>query len=213
MKLEDIRREYLSNGLSREDLAPDPIVQFERWMQQADDAGVLDITAMTLASVDANGQPSQRVVLLKHVDHQGFVFYTNLESRKAQEITLNNRVSLLFAWLNLNRQIIIQGSAEKLSTTEVMKYFVTRPRNSQLAAWASHQSHPVGSRAMLEQAFDKMKRKFADGKIPLPGFWGGYRVRHQALEFWQGRENRLHDRFQYSRQHDGQNWEIVRLAP
>jgi pyridoxamine 5'-phosphate oxidase len=212
MKLEDIRREYISKGLSREDLLADPIQQFEHWMQQACDAEVFDATAMTLATVSHDGQPSQRVVLLKHVGADGFIFYTNLDSRKALEISANPQVSLLFAWLSINRQVIIQGVAEKLSAAEVLKYFITRPRDSQLAAWASHQSHPVGSRALLEQAFDKMKRRFAEGQVPLPGFWGGYRVRHQRIEFWQGRENRLHDRFVYT-QDTLNNWCIERLAP
>ncbi|MBN1377648.1 MAG: pyridoxamine 5'-phosphate oxidase [Gammaproteobacteria bacterium] len=212
MKLEDIRREYVGRGLSRKDLLADPIEQFTVWMQQACDAGVVDSTAMTLATVSAQGQASQRVVLLKHIDTNGFVFYTNLDSRKAQEIAGNPHVSLLFAWLTMNRQVIVQGTAERLSSVEVMKYFVTRPRDSQLAAWASHQSHPIGSRALLEQAFDNMKRKFIEGKVPLPSFWGGFRVRHKQIEFWQGRENRLHDRFQYSSDDSGQ-WQIVRLAP
>lgn len=211
MKLEDIRRDYRSKGLSHADLVPDPIQQFERWMQHACAAEVVDATAMTLATVSNTGQPSQRVVLLKHIDEQGFVFYTNLDSRKAREITSNPQVSLLFAWLPLSRQVIIRGSAEKLSSTEVLKYFLTRPRNSQLAAWASHQSHPVGSRVLLEQAFDKMKRKFSAGEVPLPSFWGGYRVKHTEIEFWQGQENRLHDRFQYTL--NAGNWDIARLAP
>lgn len=211
MKLEDIRREYISNGLSREDLAADPVQQFQIWMQHACDAGVVDATAMTLATVSTDGQPSQRVVLLKHVDERGFVFYTNLDSRKAREIAQNPAVSLLFAWLPLSRQIIVNGTAEKLSSTEVLKYFATRPRNSQLAAWASHQSQPIGSRALLEQAFDKMKRRFAEGKVPLPSFWGGYRIQHREVEFWQGRENRMHDRFVY--RSDNEDWRIERLAP
>lgn len=211
MDLEHIRREYISKGLSRDDLDDNPITQFEDWMQLACDAEVVDATAMTLATVDGDGQPSQRVVLLKHLDEQGFVFYTNLESRKAQEIGGNARVSLLFAWLVMHRQVIISGTAIPLSKAEVLKYFITRPRNSQLAAWASRQSHPIGSRALLEQAFGQMKRKFADGEIPLPGFWGGYRVKPEQIEFWQGRENRLHDRFLYSRAEDG--WNINRLAP
>lgn len=212
MKLEDIRREYISNGLSRSDLAADPIQQFENWMQQACDAELVDATAMTLASVDSNGQPSQRVVLLKHIDDRGLVFYTNLGSRKAREMESNPQVSLLFAWLPLSRQVVFSGSAEKLSNTEVLKYFASRPRSSQLAAWASHQSHPISSRALLEQAFDQMKRRFSEGKVPLPSFWGGYRVKHSTVEFWQGRENRLHDRFQYVQDAHG-DWQTERLAP
>ena len=212
MKLEDIRREYISNGISRKDLAADPLQQFESWMQHACDAELVDATAMTLATVSETGRPSQRVVLLKHIDDKGLVFYTNLDSRKSREIGANPNVSLLFGWLPLSRQVIFNGTATKLSAPEVLKYFISRPRNSQLAAWASHQSHPIGSRVLLEQAFDKMKRRFAEGKVPLPAFWGGYRVNYSEVEFWQGRENRLHDRFQYHRDSDG-NWQIERLAP
>lgn len=211
MKLEDIRREYVSKGLSREDLSADPIKQFEHWMQQACDASMVDATAMTLATVAEDGQPSQRIVLLKHVDTSGFVFYTNLGSRKAQEIKLNPKVCLSFAWLPMHRQIIIYGEAKQLSIAEVMKYFISRPRDSQIAAWASKQSHPIGSRALLDQAFDKIKRKFSEGEIPLPDFWGGYRVCPSKMEFWQGRESRLHDRFEYSLKEN--DWEINRLAP
>jgi pyridoxamine 5'-phosphate oxidase len=212
MKLEDIRREYIGRKLSRKDLDSDPIKQFKLWMQQATEAEVFDTTAMTLATVSRDGQPSQRVVLLKGLDEKGFVFYTNLDSRKAHEITDNPQVSLLFCWLALNRQVVIQGTAERLTSAEVLKYFVTRPRDSQLAAWASHQSHPISSRVLLEQAFDKMKRKFSEGKVPLPSFWGGFRVKHTQIEFWQGRENRLHDRFQYNLDAND-NWDISRLAP
>ena len=211
MKLEDIRREYVSQGLSRDDLVANPVQQFERWMQQAYEAEVVDATAMTLATVSSDGQPSQRVVLLKYFDEKGFVFYTNLDSHKSHEIKNNPKVCLAFAWLPLHRQVIINGTAEQLSAVDVMKYFITRPRNSQLAAWASNQSHPVSSRGLLEQAFDKMKQKFADGEIPLPPFWGGYRVKPQQIEFWQGRECRLHDRFQYTLTDN--DWIITRLAP
>jgi pyridoxamine 5'-phosphate oxidase len=212
MNLEQIRRQYCYRGLSREELADNPLEQFETWMQQACDAEVLDATAMTLATVSAGGRPSQRVVLLKHSDERGFVFYTNLESRKAHDIAANPNVSLHFAWLALSRQVIINGVAEKLSPAEVLRYFASRPYFSQLAAWASHQSHPVSSRALLEEKFEQMKRKYREGKVPLPSFWGGYRVKPEAYEFWQGREHRLHDRFTYTRQADG-GWAIERLEP
>lgn len=212
MKLEDIRREYTQAGLNRDDLLVDPITQFERWLQQAMDAKLsADPTAMSLATVDAEGQPSQRIVLLKHLDHQGFVFYTNLESHKAKDIAGNPKVSLHFPWTALERQVIVYGEATKLTIAEATKYFLSRPKESQIAAWASQQSQGIGSRKLLEQAFEQMKHKFQQGDVPLPSFWGGYRVKPVKIEFWQGRASRLHDRFMY-RVIDGQ-WQIERLQP
>ena len=167
---------------------------------------------MTIATVSPDGQPTQRVVLLKQADEKGFVFYTNLESRKAQDIGTNAKVSLHFAWLPLDRQIKIQGTASRLSVTESLRYFTSRPRESQLAAWASQQSRKLTSRQVLETAFHQMKQKFSHGDIPIPSFWGGYRVTPSEYEFWQGRENRLHDRFAYTPDGDN-NWDIERLAP
>lgn len=212
MKLEDVRREYLRGGLKREDLAENPITQFEAWLKQAIDAGLQDPTAMTVATVNAEGQPSQRIVLLKQVNDKGFVFYTNYESRKAQDIEANPLVSLHFPWHLLERQVKICGRVEKVSSAESLKYFLSRPEESQLAAWASAQSRPVSSRQLLMQQFTAMKEKFSKGSIPLPDFWGGYRVVPTAIEFWQGGANRLHDRFEYQRQEDG-SWDIERLAP
>ncbi len=212
MKLEDVRREYLRGGLKREDLAENPITQFEAWLKQAIDAGLQDPTAMTVATVNAEGQPSQRIVLLKQVNDKGFVFYTNYESRKAQDIEANPLVSLHFPWHLLERQVKICGRVEKVSSAESLKYFLSRPEESQLAAWASAQSRPVSSRQLLMQQFNAMKEKFSKGSIPLPDFWGGYRVVPTAIEFWQGGANRLHDRFEYQRQ-EGGGWEIERLAP
>jgi len=208
--LQSLRREYLKGGLHRRDMADNPYDQFRLWMGQAVTGESLDPTAMTLATVDAQGQPFQRTVLLKDID-EGFLFYTNLGSKKAQHIAASPRVSLHFAWLELERQVKIAGVAERLSTTQVLKYFLTRPRESQLAAWASHQSQPLGSRALLEQSFARMKDKFGKGEIPLPDFWGGYRVIPSRIEFWQGGAHRLHDRFEYRQ--DGQSWIIERLAP
>lgn len=209
--LEEIRREYLRDGLQRKDLSEDPIRQFEIWLRQAMEAGIQDPTAMTLATVDAAGQPSQRIVLLKHVDTRGFVFYTNYESHKAQDIAANSKVSLHFPWHVLERQVKICGVAAKVSHVESLKYFATRPQESQLAAWASAQSRPVSSRQLLMKQFNAMKEKFRQGQIPLPDFWGGYRVEPTVIEFWQGGAHRLHDRFQYTRTDRG--WSIERLAP
>ncbi|ACE85725.1 pyridoxamine 5'-phosphate oxidase [Cellvibrio japonicus] len=212
LQLEDFRREYTQGGLERDDLDADPLVQFGRWMEQTIKSGIPDPNAMTVATVDETGQPSQRIVLLKHVDEKGFVFYTNLNSRKAKELKHNPRISLHFPWYLLERQVKVCGVAEQLSTAEVVKYFVSRPRESQLGAWASQQSRPIPSRALLMQQFEAMKNKFAKGEIPLPDFWGGFRVKPHQMEFWQGGAHRLHDRFQYNRQTDGR-WTIDRLEP
>ncbi|MDF7807680.1 pyridoxamine 5'-phosphate oxidase [Pontiellaceae bacterium B12219] len=211
VELEAMRREYLQGGLHREDLSEDPLVQFERWLKQSVDAGIQDPTAMTVATVDADGQPSQRIVLLKHLDERGFVFYTNYESHKAQDLAVNPRISLHFPWHVLERQVKVCGVAGKVSSTESLKYFASRPQESQLAAWASAQSRPISSRQLLMQQFNAMKEKFKQGQIPLPAFWGGYRVEPKTIEFWQGGGNRLHDRFQYTRTESG--WKIERLAP
>ena len=212
MKVEDIRREYLSEPLSEDNLNNDPFAQFDSWLKQAIAAELKDPTAMSVATVDEHGQPSQRIVLLKHVDAEGFVFYTNLESRKAQEIKGNNKVSLHFPWHNMERQVIVYGTAEQLSTAQVMKYFMSRPKESQIAAWASKQSHPINSRQLLMQQFTRMKQKFSEGEVPLPSFWGGFRVKPHQIEFWQGGEHRIHDRFMYRRD-DADTWHIERLMP
>lgn len=212
MDLEELRREYCSDGLGREDLADDPFQQFEHWLKQAIEADIQDPTAMSVATVGTDNRPWQRIVLLKHSGQDGFVFYTNLGSRKSEEIARNANVSLLFPWLQLNRQIIIGGRAERLPATQVLKYFLSRPRESQLAAWSSAQSRPLSSRAILEQKFAQMKHKFEHGDVPVPDFWGGYRVVPDSIEFWQGRPGRLHDRFMYRLQDQG-HWSIERLAP
>ena len=167
---------------------------------------------MAIATVGPDGRPSQRTVLLKHFDKEGFVFYTNLESRKAAEIEHNSRVCILFPWLSMDRQVIVEGSAERLGMTSVLKYFISRPRDSQLAAWSSAQSRKIDARSLLEGEFFRMKEKFADKEIPVPSFWGGYRIIPDRWEFWQGGEHRLHDRFQYT-QAETEQWEINRLAP
>ena len=213
MELENIRREYLQRGLRRNDLNADPMVQFHHWLDQAVAAEITsDPTAMCLATVGSNGQPSQRIVLLKHADDNGFIFYTNQASRKAHEIEKNSLVCLHFGWLQLERQVIIYGKAEKLPIGQAAKYFMSRPRESQLAAWASQQSKVVAGRKAIMQAFSEMKQKFKDGEIPMPSFWGGYLVRPESIEFWQGGGNRLHDRFMYNRTDSG-SWHIERLQP
>lgn len=213
MDLSDFRREYLRGGLSRTDLKADPVQQFAAWFAQARSTDIADPTAMILATVAANGQPSQRTVLLKYFDEQGFVFFTNFESRKAWEIKENPRVSLLFVWLELERQVMINGLAAKISTAESARYFMSRPKESQMAAWVSSQSRPLSSRQLLMQKFLEMKTKIGEGKVPLPSFWGGYRVEPFEIEFWQGGRNRLHDRFRYTREEGGNVWTIERLAP
>jgi pyridoxamine 5'-phosphate oxidase len=198
-------------GLSEPDLDADPVRQFQRWYEAAIGTGIPEPNAMSLATVAADGQPSLRTVLLKLYDERGFVFFTNYDSRKATEMAGNPRVACLFPWVALARQVNIVGQVEKISMAESLRYFVTRPRGSQIGAWASHQSQVITSRSLLEMKVDEMRRRFADGEIPLPGFWDGYRVVPQSIEFWQGRESRLHDRFRYTRQGDG--WALVRLAP
>lgn len=206
-----LRREYTRGGLRRKDLPDDPIVLFEQWLSQACEAKLPDPTAMTVATVDEQGQPWQRIVLLKHFDAQGMVFYTNLGSRKALQLANNPRICLHFPWHYLERQVMVLGEVEKLSPLEVLKYFHSRPRDSQIGAWVSKQSSRISARGILEGKFLELKQKFQQGDVPLPSFWGGYRVKFHTLEFWQGGEHRLHDRFIYQRDHDG--WKIDRLAP
>ena len=211
MDLEALRREYLKDGLERENLADDPFDQFEKWMAQFLELGLADPTAMTVATVAPDGQPSQRIVLLKHVDQSGFVFYTNYSSRKANEIDANPKISLHFPWHAVERQVKVCGVAEKVSPAESLRYFTSRPKGSQLAAAASPQSKVISTRTLLLNEFERLKQKFREGEIPLPDFWGGYRVVPSEIEFWQGGQNRLHDRFRYTRSEDA--WEIDRLAP
>ncbi len=212
MKYEDVRREYTAGGLSREMLDACPIRQFETWLEQAVRAGIEDPTAMVLATLDERGLPWQRIVLMKGLSQGGFVFYTNHGSNKARSIEREPGVSLLFPWNELDRQVIVAGRAEKMGHVESARYFVTRPRESQIAAWASQQSRPVSARAMLEQQAQAIRDKFRAGDIPMPDFWGGYRVVPERIEFWQGGESRLHDRFLYTRD-ASDSWAIERLQP
>lgn len=206
-----LRREYTQGGLRRRDLTDNPLDLFERWLGQACEAKLVDPTAMVVATVNEIGQPYQRIVLLKHFDERGLVFYTNLGSRKAHHLETNPRISLHFPWHMLDRQVMVQGVAERLSTLDVMKYFHSRPRDSQIGAWVSKQSSRISARGILESKFFELKQKFQQGDIPLPSFWGGYRVCVEQMEFWQGGEHRLHDRFLYQR--EGEAWKIDRLAP
>ena len=212
MELEDFRREYLQGGLDREDLKDNPFDQFEDWMAQAVAGGLADPTAMVLATIDADGRPWQRMVLLKDVGREGFVFYTNLESRKAKAMAANPHVCLHFPWNVLERQVIVGGVVERLSMADVARYFVTRPRESQLAAWASAQSRRITARQVLEEKMLELRNKYARGEVPLPSFWGGFRVVPDAMEFWQGGAHRLHDRFVYTKE-DDLNWSVNRLSP
>lgn len=211
MDVTDLRRSATGLTLEREDLNENPFKQFESWFHAACDTDILDPNAMSLCTVDENHCPSCRTVLLKYFDDRGFVFFTNLASNKATQMAVNSKVSLLFFWPSFGRQIGIRGTATKIPASETLRYFMTRPRGSQIGAWVSTQSSIITSRSILEAKFDEVKRKFADKEVPLPSFWGGYRVVPEEIEFWQGRKNRLHDRFLYSR-HDP-NWRIERLAP
>jgi pyridoxamine 5'-phosphate oxidase len=208
--LQKLRREFTSNGLSRTQMDKSPFTQFGQWIEQASDADLTLPNAMSLATSDAD-EVSLRTVLLKSFDEQGFVFFTNYNSRKSRQIKSNPNAALLFPWLDLERQVKISGRVEKISTLDSIKYFSSRPKDSQLGAWASNQSSELSSRQALLMQFEAMKNKFKQGEVPLPDFWGGYRVVPHRIEFWQGRENRLHDRFIYLKQ--GEDWVIERLAP
>jgi len=235
MSIADVRREYSLTGLRRGALEVDPIAQFKKWFDQATGARAsgrvrrffirrykalllasgaepLDLTAMTLATVDEEGRPSARVVLLKGVDQRGFIFFTNYESRKGQELAGNPQAALVFYWPDQERQVCIAGQVSKLPPAESDAYFKTRPHGSRLAAWASKQSATIKDRATLEEQWQQMEARYAGQDIPRPPFWGGYLLSPTRVEFWQGRPNRLHDRFCYTRQPD-KTWLIERLAP
>jgi len=207
--LSNLRKEYLKSGIVKGDLKGNPIEQFSLWFEQAIEANIIEPSAMSIATSD--DYIGIRTVLLKFFDDKGFVFFTNYESKKSKQLQNNPQAALLFPWLALERQVKIIGSVEKITKLESLKYFSSRPKDSQIGAWSSQQSSKISSRAILVDQFAAMKKKFANGEIPLPEFWGGYRVVPQSIEFWQGRESRLHDRLIYERKDNG--WDISRLSP
>ncbi|HET9212321.1 MAG TPA: pyridoxamine 5'-phosphate oxidase [Thermoanaerobaculia bacterium] len=212
MNLFDVRRVYARAGLQEEDLAADPMEQFQSWLTLAAEADPNDYTSMTLATADREGRPSARIVLLKGYDPRGFVFFSNYESRKAGEMAENPSAALLFYWPSFERQVRIEGRVEKTSREESEAYYRTRPRGSRIGAWASRQSAVIGGRAALEEQVQAIEERFPDDDIPPPDYWGGYRLIPERIEFWQGRPDRLHDRLRYRRLPDG-SWTVERLSP
>ncbi len=212
IEVSQMRRNYSDEGLSRSTLPDEPFTLFQRWFTQYVALDIFEPNAMVVATASKNAAPSQRTVLMKAYDTDGFVFYTNYGSRKAGQISQNDQVSLIFPWIPLHRQVIVEGIASKVSTAESLKYFLSRPRGSQLGAWSSSQSSVITTRGVLESRLSEMKRKFEKGDVSLPSFWGGYRIKPHRIEFWQGRTHRLHDRFLYTLgEKDG--WDISRLSP
>jgi len=212
MSVADLRKEYTLQGFSEVDADVNPFKQFQKWFDQALRAQLPEPNAMTVATANFDGKPSARIVLLKEFDEQGFVFYTNYQSHKGQNLAQNPWAALVFWWAELERQVRIEGRVEQVSAAESEAYFHSRPLGSQLGAWASPQSQVIDSRDVLEQRLQELKLKYQNLEIPRPAHWGGYRVIPTAIEFWQGRPNRLHDRLHYRRGDDG-NWVIERLAP
>jgi pyridoxamine 5'-phosphate oxidase len=211
VRLAQLRNDYQDSGLSRADLPADPIRLWEGWLAQAQAAGVVEINAMIVSTVDPDGMPSVRTVLCKGADERGFVFYTNYDSRKGVALAAEPRVALLFPWHQLSRQVIVNGTGERISRAESQAYFATRPRGAQISAWASAQSQPIADRESLEKQHEAIEARYAGADVPCPPHWGGYVVRPASIEFWQGRNDRLHDRLRYVRSDRG--WDVERLCP
>lgn len=212
LDITQMRKEYMEKGLDRKDLEDNPFKQFELWFNQAIEVDLREPNAMVLATTGKDMMPSVRTVLLKIFDESGFVFFSNYKSKKAQDIEENPKAAALFPWLDLDRQVKIEGSIEKISSKASLKYFLSRPKGSQIGAWVSHQSEVISSRSLLEAKFSEIKNKFVKGEIPFPDFWGGYILKPEKIEFWQAGLDRLHDRFVYTLQEDN-SWKIERLAP
>ncbi len=213
MDLNDLRKEYSAHSIDVESVDRCPFKQFESWFKEANAGTVLEPNAMVLSTVDADGHPSQRTVLMKYFDESGLVFFTNYKSRKAAHIAGNQNVSLLFPWYALQRQVEVSGIAEKVSVAESLKYFALRPHGSQLGAWVSRQSSVVSTRSLLQNKLDELKQTFVAGSVPMPPSWGGYRVKPVRFEFWQGGTNRLHDRIEYRLLAADLSWQCQRLSP
>lgn len=211
MTLADLRKDYSLAGLTEKELARDPFRQFEKWFQEAEAAKLPEPNAMILATATREGRPSARTVLLKGLDGRGFVFYSNYESRKGRELEGNPRTTLLFPWIQLERQVIVEGTVAKVAREEAEAYFHSRPRLSQLSAWVSQQSSIISGRGVLEDSMKALEKKYAGQEVPLPPHWGGWRLTPETVEFWQGRRSRLHDRLRYRREKD--SWQVERLAP
>ena len=211
LSIADLRREYAHARLDEKDVSLDPFAEFARWFAEAQAAEVEEVNAMVLATATPDGWPSARVVLLKGFDERGFVFFTDYRSRKGVELDANPRAALVLFWSEVERQVRIAGTVTRTSTEESDLYYRSRPLGSRLGAWVSHQGRPIASREVLEAELREVERRFAGGEVPLPPHWGGYRVRPESFEFWQGRESRLHDRIRYLR--DGERWKIERLSP
>jgi pyridoxamine 5'-phosphate oxidase len=211
LSIADLRREYAHARLDEKDVSLDPFAEFARWFAEAQAAEVEEVNAMVLATATPDGWPSARVVLLKGFDERGFVFFTDYRSRKGMELDANPRAALVLFWSEVERQVRIAGTVTRTSTEESDLYYRSRPLGSRLGAWVSHQSRPIASREVLEAELREVERRLAGGEVPLPPHWGGYRVRPESFEFWQGRESRLHDRIRYLR--DGERWKIERLSP
>ncbi len=212
MSLADLRKDYALAGLLEKDLARDPFRQFEKWFQEAEAAKLPEPNAMIFSTAGADGRPSARTLLLKGLDGRGFLFFGNYESRKGRELAVNPRGTMLFPWLALERQVIVEGAVTRISREESAAYFHSRPQASQLGAWASQQSTIIANRAMLEASMKAVEKKYAGTEVPLPPTWGGWRLAPEAVEFWQGRRSRLHDRLRYRREASG-DWVVERLSP